>query len=160
MFSRLLLISTGAMALTISAAMAQPAPLATGPEPFIYKSDADLAAMTFKPGISPAAATLSNHEHYQTGVVVRTKDGVPELHTHHIDVMSVQHGDGWVTYGNNVVGARDIGNGELRGSQITGGTTIEVHPGDYFQIPAGLWHQIGPKPGGKIFRYTFVKIRQ
>lgn len=163
MILRALLLANSVGVILAATAVAQPVQSVqsvAGVEAFSYKSDADLAAMTLKPGVSPAVGVLSDHENYQAGVVVRTKDGVPELHIHQIDIMTIQHGEGWLTYGGIAESPRDIGNSEIRGSKIVGGATIDLHPGDYFRIPAGMWHQIGPKPGNTAFRYMFVKIRQ
>jgi quercetin dioxygenase-like cupin family protein len=37
---------------------------------------------------------------------------------------------------------------------------MDLHPGDYFEMPAGVWHQISLKPGTTAFRYMVIKIRQ
>jgi mannose-6-phosphate isomerase-like protein (cupin superfamily) len=162
-----ILLAAGALALCASGAFssavwAQAAANghAAPPEPFTYKSDGDLGVLAAKPGVSPVLAMLSDHENYFVEVVGRTKTGEPEFHAHWIDYVIVQHGEGALTYGGIDTSSRDTGAGELRGGTISGGTTIDIHPGDYFQVPAGLWHQIALKPGTTSFRYYVVKIRQ
>ena len=154
------ILSVGATFLLATATLAQ-TPLHLAPaEPFDFKSDKDLATSTTKPGVSPVPSILSDHENYLVEVVARSKSGEPEFHTHWIDYIAVQHGEASLIYGGTNPRALDNGRGELHGGAIIGGTTIEVRPGDYVQIPAGTWHQINLKPEEQSFRYMVVKIRQ
>ena len=145
-----------------AAALAQSAPNghAAPPEPFIYKSDGDLQGMATKPGVTPVLAMLSDHENYFVEVVGRTASGEPEFHPHWIDYVVVQKGEGTLTYGGTNTGSRDTGGGELRGGTIIGGKSMDIHPGDYFEMPSGVWHRIALKPGTTSFRYMVIKIRQ
>jgi len=129
-------------------------------EPFVLKSDKDLDTSTIKLGISPVPSILSDHENYFVEVVGRSKSGEPEYHTHWIDYIVVQHGEALLIYGGDNPGATDNGKGELHGGAIVGGSTVELRPGDYAQIPAGTWHQINLKPNAPSFRYVVVKVRQ
>ena len=147
-----------------SAAFAQ-TPLPTSPhmatDPFTFKSDKELDGMAIKPGSpGPVLGMLSDHENYYVEVVGRTVSGEPEFHAHWIDYGIVQEGQGALVFGGTDSGWRDTGNGELRGGMITGGVTRDLFPGDYFEIPAGQWHQVTLKPGTKAFRYMIVKVRQ
>ena len=74
--------------------------------------------------------------------------------------MIVQKGEGTLTYGGTDSGSRDTGGGELRGGTISGGKTMDIKAGDYFQMPAGVWHQISLKAGTNSFRYFVIKARQ
>ena len=160
MFSKISL-AAGILALSASATFAQASGgHAAPPEPFTYHSDSDLQALAIKPGAAPTIKMLSDHENYFVEVVGRTQSGEPEFHSHWIDYIIVQRGDGTLTYGHMNTGAKDSGHGEMRGGKITDGKSIDLHPGDYFEVPAGLWHQIALKPGTTAFRYMVVKIRQ
>ncbi|HEX3753546.1 MAG TPA: hypothetical protein VHV26_00585 [Rhizomicrobium sp.] len=159
MISKILPAAAGMLALSVSAALAQAAGgHAAPPEPFIYHSDGDLQGMTSKPTLGPVLSVLSDHENYFVEVVGRTKSGEPEFHSHWIDYIIVQHGEGTLTYGGTDTGA--TGHGEMRGGTINGGKSMDLHPGDYFEMPAGVWHQISLKPGTTAFRYMVIKIRQ
>ena len=129
-------------------------------EPFTFKGDAELQAMAIKPGAAITLGMLSDHENYYVQVAGRTTNGEPEFHPHWIDYVVVQKGEGTLTWGGTNSGARDTGGGELRGGAIVGGMSRDLHPGDYFEMPAGVWHQILLKPGTSAFRYMVVKIRQ
>jgi hypothetical protein len=133
---------------------------AAAPEPFTFHSDNDLGALSAKPGVSPVLGMLSDHENYYVEVVGRTRSGEPEFHPHWIDYIVIQHGDGTLTYGGTDTGSRDTGGGERRGGTISGGTSRDIHAGDYFEVPAGVWHQIALKPGTNSFRYMVIKIRR
>jgi mannose-6-phosphate isomerase-like protein (cupin superfamily) len=160
-----MLVAAGALALTSGAALAQSAVPPTSPhlatDPFTYKSDKDLESIAIKPGVAGLTlGTLSDHENYYVLVVGRTETGEPEFHAHWIDFGIVQEGQGGLVYGGTDAGSRDTGNGELRGGAISGGVVRDLNPGDYFEIPAGQWHQITLKPATKEFRYVVVKVRQ
>jgi mannose-6-phosphate isomerase-like protein (cupin superfamily) len=159
-----MLVAAGALALTTATALAQSAVLPSphmATDPFTYRSDKDLEGMAIKPGVaSPTLGTLSDHENYYVLLVGRTETGEPEFHAHWIDYGIVQEGQGGLVYGGIDTGSRDTGNGELRGGTISGGVTRDLNPGDYFEIPAGQWHQITLKPTTKAFRYIVVKVRQ
>lgn len=130
-------------------------------DPFTFRSDKELENIVIRPGVAgPSLSVLSDHENYFIEVVGRTQTGEPELHAHWIDYAVVQEGHGSLLYGGTDSGSRDTGNGELRGGTISGGVTRDLNPGDYFEMPAGQWHQVILKPGTKAFRYLVVKIRQ
>lgn len=141
-------------------AQAPPSPhLAT--EPFVFKSGKELEDMTTKPGApSPVTSILSDHENYYVQAVARTQSGEPEFHTHWIDYGVVQEGQGNLIFGGSDTGSRDTGSGELRGGAMSGSVTRDLNPGDYFEIPAGQWHQMTLKPGTKVLRVLVMKVRQ
>lgn len=164
MLLKTMFVAAGALALPTVVALAQgtapPSPH-SATDPFTYKSDRDLEDMAIKPGVAgPTLGMLSDHENYYVLLVGRTETGEPEFHAHWIDYGIVQEGQGSLVYGGTDTNSRDTGNGELRGGTISGGVTHDLHPGDYFEIPAGQWHQITLKPGTKAFRYIVVKVRQ
>ncbi len=163
MLSRILLMSAGALALTAAAFAQTPVPSSPhmAADPFTFKSDKELEGIAIKPGVpGPVLGMLSDHENYYVEVVGRTVSGEPEFHAHWIDYGIVQEGQGGLVFGGIDTGSRDTGNGELRGGTITGGVTRDLGPGDYFEIPAGQWHQVTLKPGTGAFRYMIVKVRQ
>lgn len=157
LFAAALLAASSVLA---QAQTAPPPKIQTPPEPFNFQSDADLHGHVIKPGTPLILHVLSDHEDYLVEVVGRTTSGVPELHPHFIDFAVVQEGEGTLTWGGTNTTSRDTGGGELRGGTIVGGQTRDLKPGDYIQMPAGVWHQFTLKPGVNAFRYLIVKARQ
>ncbi|HTT04054.1 MAG TPA: hypothetical protein VMF64_02105 [Steroidobacteraceae bacterium] len=153
-------LAVGAVAVP-SADSAAPTSPHLAADSFTFKSNKDLEDVAIRPGVAGASlGVLSDHENYFVEVVGRTQTGEPEFHAHWIDYAVVQEGHGSLLYGGTDTGSRDIGNGESRGGTISGGASRDLNPGDYFEMPAGEWHQIILKPGTKAFRYLVVKIRQ
>jgi uncharacterized protein GlcG (DUF336 family)/mannose-6-phosphate isomerase-like protein (cupin superfamily) len=71
----------------------------------------------------------------------RQAAGEVEYHAHTVDVMHVVEGTATVITGGDMVGVRNIGDGELRAESVTGGHTRELAAGDVLAIPAGIPHQ-------------------
>ncbi len=161
MLSRIML-SAGLLGLLSSAALAQAAAPPTlyghAPDAFKHLSGAEQAALVNKPD-PLVSSVVSDHENWYSQIIARNATGVVEVHDHWIDVMSVMSGDATITYGGTVAGGQPTTPGEWRGGTITGGTSVEVHPGDYIQIPAGVPHLTALAPGAH-FRVLVVKIRQ
>jgi mannose-6-phosphate isomerase-like protein (cupin superfamily) len=106
-----------------------------------------------------ATAILIDHENFFEEVVYRDGTGSPEQHNHWNDNVIVQEGDATLVYGGTLSGATISANGEAgRGGAITGGQTLEMHPGDLVTIPAGIPHQMVLKPGTH-FRFVVIKNR-
>ncbi|MBV9197294.1 MAG: heme-binding protein [Solirubrobacterales bacterium] len=71
----------------------------------------------------------------------RDAPGEAECHAHTVDVMHVVEGTATVLTGGEIVGARGVGDGEVRAESVTGGTAHELSPGDVLAVPAGVAHQ-------------------
>jgi mannose-6-phosphate isomerase-like protein (cupin superfamily) len=157
------LIAAAVLAASTSLAMAQTAtpPKSQAPQdPFNFQTNDELHNHVIKPNTPLQLHVLSDHEDYLVEVVGRTTSGVPELHPHFIDYAIIQEGEGTLTWGGTNTTSRDTGGGELRGGTIVGGQTRDIKPGDYIQMPAGVWHQFTLKPGVTAFRYFVIKTRQ
>jgi hypothetical protein len=81
---------------------------------------------------------------------IRDKDGQAEVHAGWNDNIFVQEGEASLVTGGTAVNAQDTAPGEKRGTAITGGATMAMHPGDYFFVPAGTPHQMKLAPGQHI----------
>lgn len=81
----------------------------------------------------------------------RNRAGWPELHDDIIDVVIVQSGKGTVQ-----VGGEMIGESNVPGSVINGGSQFSVAAGDVLHIPAKMPHAYLPTEGGHI---TYVLMR-
>jgi mannose-6-phosphate isomerase-like protein (cupin superfamily) len=139
------------------AASAQTPRNATPPDDFQYLSATDTARLLDRPGPAPVASLLSDHEYYLSEVVSRSTDGVVEVHKHWIDFTTILSGEATLTYGGTVSGAKETAPGEWRGGTITGGKTVTLHSGDYFEVPADTPHLMTAPSHG--FRYLVVKVR-
>lgn len=156
MLSKSFLFAAAACALAATAASAQTA--APGSTVIIVPAK-DLAAKLAVPPATPGApvsAAISTAKTYRAMEAHRTADGVPELHQKWIDVMVMLKGDITLTYGGKIEGGTIDANGESHDGKIVGGTTVELHPGDYLEVPAGLPHQM-TKPRND-FQYFIVKV--
>jgi len=81
----------------------------------------------------------------------RDRDGVPELHEDIIDVVFIQSGQGAV-----LVGGEMVGDSNVPGAVINGGSRYSVAAGDVLHIPAKLPHAYLTAEGDHI---TYVLIR-
>lgn len=71
----------------------------------------------------------------------RDAPGEVEYHAHTVDVMHVVEGSATVVTGGEMVGARTVGDGELRADSVAGGEPHELSEGDVVAVPAGVPHQ-------------------
>jgi glc operon protein GlcG len=157
---RITTIAFAASTFIASAALAQTAPHATPPEQFKFLSAKEVMALTDKPGPGAKTAFLGDHENYFVEYASRSDAGnEAEIHAHWTHYIHILSGEGTLTYGGTVSHPRETGPGQIRGSGITGGTTIAVHAGDYMQIPAGTPHLFGVA-AGHMLRYLVFNTRQ
>ena len=138
--------------------LAQPAPHATPPDAFRHFSDSELAKLSTGKG-PLTLSTLTDHQNYYVLVAGRTGPGEVEVHEHWIDYMAIQQGEAEFTSGGTVTGMRDTAPGEKRGGAITGGTVVNLKPGDFLMVPAGQPHLTMIKPGSN-FRAIVIKVRE
>lgn len=94
---------------------------------------------------------------FQVHTSRRDQPGMAEVHTLDTDVFYVQHGTAVLVTGGTVVGGKETGPNELRGSAIEGGETRHIAPGDVVVIPAGTPHWF-KEIGGPVTYYA-VKVR-
>ena len=98
----------------------------TPPDPYIYKSAAELDAMISKPepGRVYGAGFVNDHENYGIEFVKRLDHGNQvELHPHWVDQITIIAGEGVLTFGGKVEGGETAPNGELRGGTQVGAKT-------------------------------------
>jgi hypothetical protein len=145
--------------LVAAAAAAQAQGAMPAPGAILIVPAKDVAARLDAPPARPGAAVsspITTTGSYRTMVAHRTADGVPEQHANWIDVMMLLKGEVTLTYGGTLSGNTVDAEGESHGGQITGGTVVVLHAGDYLQVPAGLPHLMtGPKGD---FRYFVTKV--
>jgi glc operon protein GlcG len=84
---------------------------------------------------------LLDTPHYKVDAGRRTAPGEVEFHERVVDIMHVVEGSASVVTGGDMVDPREVGPGETRARELTGGTPRQLGPGDVLVIPAGVPHQ-------------------
>lgn len=87
----------------------------------------------------------------------RDKPGSVEIHEQDADIIYVLAGSATLVTGGQIVGAHTSASGEIRGTEIKGGETRLLSPGDVIIIPAGTPHWFKDVPGP--LNYYVVKAR-
>ena len=158
---RIAVIAAAALAATTAFA-AEPVrvtPHSMPPDGFKYMPAKDVDALTGQPGPGPHTAYAADHENFFVEYASRNDSAnLAELHAHWTHYIHILSGEATLTYGGTIHNAKDTAPGQVRGDAITGGKTVQVHPGDYIQIPAGTPHMFNPPKGGKL-HYVVFNIR-
>lgn len=92
-------------------------------------------------------------------MVYRTGTGNSALHDADTDFYVVQAGEATLHVGGKIIDPKTISPGEVRGSSIKGGKTVELKPGDTVNIPPSTPHQVVIQPG-KSITYMILKIHK
>src|SRR5207253_328818 len=85
-------------------------------------------------------AVLLNAGAYQVHASLRNAPGKVEVHTLDTDVIHVLAGSATFVTGGKILGAETVEPNEIRGSDIDGGTSRVIHPGDVIVVPNGIPH--------------------
>jgi mannose-6-phosphate isomerase-like protein (cupin superfamily) len=88
----------------------------------------------------------------------RTGPGQSEIHDKETDTFYILDGDATFVTGGKVVGGKTTAPGQIRGTGIEGGQTMQLHKGDVVVIPAGTPHWFKEVPT-KVVYYTVKAIR-
>ena len=99
--------------------------------------------------------TLVTADEFRVNASRRETAGQAEVHARDTDIFYVLQGRATVVTGGEVLDAKDIGAGEIRGSGIRGGTSLQLAAGDVLTIPHGVPHWF--KTVATPFRYFVVK---
>ena len=123
----------------------------------VYAGHEKVAATLKKAGPLADAPNLRVSGGYRTGPYA-PEDYRPdvEVHTKEADLFYVIDGSATQVLGGTVVGRRDTGPGQIRGSKIDGGETYHLAKGDVMWVPAGVphWFPEIPQP----LSYLLVKV--
>jgi uncharacterized protein GlcG (DUF336 family) len=94
---------------------------------------------------------------YKVHASRREGAGQVEVHTKDTDVIHVLTGKATLVTGGEVVGGKETGPEEIRGTSVIGGETRELKPGDVVVVPNGVphWFKNVPAP----MTYYVVKVR-
>ena len=115
-----------------------------------FISDTDLMAKFQTGGL------LLDQGRYKIDAGRRTAAGEVEYHDRFVDVMHVIDGKATVVTGGEMVGVRQVAEGEVRADAIEGGTAHELSNGDVLAIPNGVPHQFTDVSDP--FLYFVVKV--
>lgn len=85
---------------------------------------------------------LATYGDHAVWVIRREGDGEAEVHNSQVDVIFVISGAGTLIVGGKMEGSHETAPGELRGKSITGGISKKMAPGDVFNIPVKVPHQM------------------
>jgi len=151
--------------LTLALFLLTPSPLsAADSEGFAFWTAATLKG--FEQKLAPAidarmVATdqLAGYSNHSLVVVHRQGSGEAEVHESLTDIFVVQSGQATLIVGGILIGGKNTGPGEIRGSGIQGGERRQLAAGDIAHIPAGLPHQVTLEKGGQI-TYVIVKVNK
>lgn len=126
--------------------------------PILLERAAYLAKLA-KYGDGSATETLREFNQHCVMLSFRGRDSDAEVHEHAASIFVVLDGVATLVTGGTVKAATKIGQGEIRGSSIEGGTQQKVRKGDVVNIPAGQPHQmlVG---GEKTVTYLVLKVQE
>jgi mannose-6-phosphate isomerase-like protein (cupin superfamily) len=97
---------------------------------------------------------LEKYPEHSSGLAVRVKSGVAEMHANWDDVFWVIDGEAKLMTGGRIVDAKATPDGETRGSRLEGGAPTVVGKGDVIHIAANTPHQMLLEPGKTITYYV------
>jgi hypothetical protein len=106
-----------------------------------------------------ASEILSDLGNHKFEILRRDGSGAGELHQNWTDIFVVQGGEATILYGGTIEGAKDTGNGEIRGPKHVGGKSQKVAAGDVLVMPPGVAHQTIVETGKQFF-VLIVKVQR
>src|SRR5437867_999626 len=86
----------------------------------------------------------------------RMVPGQVEVHEKETDVLYVVEGEATIVTGGTMVGGRQTGPGQMRGTDVQGGETRHFQKGDVIVIPAGIPHWF--KDVSPTINYLTIKV--
>jgi uncharacterized protein GlcG (DUF336 family)/mannose-6-phosphate isomerase-like protein (cupin superfamily) len=122
-------------------------------QPRVTHISASAVSAAFDSG--DTGATLVDGAGFRVNASRRDLAGEAEIHVFETDIFYVLAGRATVVTGGELVAAKTLSPGELRGSAIEGGTEQSLTRGDVLTIPAGVphWFKVVHAP----FHYYVVK---
>lgn len=134
-----------------------PTPTTLAKAEVVYVGHDQVAAAIKKPATLADGPNLRVSGGYRTGPYAPA-DYRPavEVHTNEADLFYVIEGSATQVLGGSVIGGKETGPGQIRGSTIEGGTPYHLGKGDVMWVPAGVphWFPEIPEP----LSYLLVKV--
>jgi mannose-6-phosphate isomerase-like protein (cupin superfamily) len=106
-----------------------------------------------------ATKNLETSTNHFTMLSVRIKTGGAEVHQHYSDFFIVVGGEAILITGGKVLDPKVTGDGETRGSALSGGCRRKLREGDIVHIPPNKSHRLLIAPG-KALTYFVIKVRE
>ncbi len=100
---------------------------------------------------------LGNYGKHSLMVTHREGPGEAEIHKTVVDIFVVQSGRANLLVGGTLIGGKETGPGEIRGTAISGAERRQLAAGDIVHIPAAMPHQVAVEKGQQI-TYVIVKV--
>ena len=132
--------------------------LATDAKAEVVYADHDKVAATMK-----KAGPLADGPNLRVSGGFRNGPYVPadnrptvEIHANEADLFYVVEGRSTQVLGGDVIGGKETGPGQIRGSKIDGGQTYQLGKGDVMWVPAGMPHWFPEMP--EALSYLLVKV--
>lgn len=129
---------------------------------FTVLAAASPADVTYLPADQVKAAfakgvPLLEVANYKIHASRRDAAGQVEVHEKDTDIIHVLTGTATLVTGGSVVGGKAVAAEEIRGTDVEGGETREIKPGDVVVVPNGTphWFKAVPAP----MTYYVVKVR-
>lgn len=104
-----------------------------------------------------ATEILQKFPNYYTMLVYRNKSGQVELHQTFVDIMMIVDGHGTLVSGGRANGMKTTAPNEMRGKEISGGSSVVLQKGVVVRVPPNTPHQVLVRPGDSI-TYFVVKV--
>ena len=95
--------------------------------------------------------------HFTVNTSRRDSPGVVEVHEKDADIMYVLKGSATIVTGGTLLDGKTVAPDEIRGSQLNGGETYRLTPGDVLIIPHGVPHWFKEVKGPLL--YFTMKVR-
>ena len=101
---------------------------------------ADAAASIIEKALAAKQPQLAAASNYNLQVLRRAEAGTPEFHLKRTHIFFIQAGEATFVSGGSFEGQREVSPGEIRGTSIANGTTVQLRKGDVVVVPAATPH--------------------
>jgi mannose-6-phosphate isomerase-like protein (cupin superfamily) len=98
------------------------------------------AASIIEKALADKKPQLAAAPNYNMMVLRRAEPATPEFHLKRSHVFFIQDGEATFVSGGTIEGQKETGPGEIRGTSITNGTTMQLKKGDVVVVPAATPH--------------------
>ena len=98
------------------------------------------AAAILEKALSSKQPQLASASNFNLMVVRRAEPAMSEFHQKRAHVFFVFDGEATLVTGGTIQGSKELSPGELRGTGVANGATMQLHKGDVVVVPAATPH--------------------
>ena len=98
------------------------------------------AASIIQKAIAAKQPQLASASNFNMMVLIRAEPGTPEFHQKRTHVFFIQDGEATFVSGGSFEGPKEISPGEIRGTSIVNGISVQLRKGDVVVVPAATPH--------------------